>query len=86
MIVHVPTPLLSYTGDEARVEVGGHTLDEVLSALDRRYPGLRFRIIDEAQRVRRHIKLFVGTNVTEDLTVSVTDADEVHIICALSGG
>ncbi|MDA1263833.1 MAG: MoaD/ThiS family protein [Planctomycetota bacterium] len=86
MIVHVPTPLRSYTDEAARVEVEGDTLDDVLRALDKRYPGLRFRIVDEAQRLRTHIKLFVGHAATDDLNASVKDVEDVHIICALSGG
>jgi sulfur-carrier protein len=90
MIVHIPTPLRSYTGEQAAVEIEApdecRTLDDVLRVLDRRFPGLRFRIIDEANRVRRHIKLFVGHDGTDDLGQSLIGVSEVHIICALSGG
>jgi len=86
VIIHMPTPLRSYTSERATVDADGSTLDDVLRDLDRRFPGLRFRIVDEADRVRRHIKLFVGHELTEDLGASLDGAREVHIICALSGG
>lgn len=86
MIVHVPTPLRSYTEEQGRVEAEGDTLDAVLRDLDRRFPGLRFRIVDETDRIRRHIKLFVEREPTEDLGLAVAHAREVHIVCALSGG
>ena len=86
MIVHVPTPLRSYTGERATVEADGGTLDDILRDLDRQFPGLRFRIINEAEHVRRHIKLFVGPDVTEDLGQPTGGARDVHIICAISGG
>lgn len=86
MIVHIPTPLRSYTGERPAVDARGNTVGGVLSDLDRRFPGLRFRIVDEADHVRRHIKLFVNQEPTEDLSRAVAAADEVHIICALSGG
>ena len=86
MIVSIPTPLRSYTSDEPRVEVRGATLGEVLADLDRRFPGIRFRMVDEVDRVRRHIKLFVNDEVVEDLDRRLGSGDRVHIVCALSGG
>jgi len=85
VIAYIPTPLRSYTGD-AQVEVKGKTVGAALADLDKRFPGLRFRIIDEHDRVRDHIKLFVGEEPTEDLRCPVKDSDVLHIICALSGG
>lgn len=86
MIVHVPTPLRSYTSERGQVEAKGATLDKVLRDLDRQFPGFRFRIVNEAEEVRRHIKLYLGHTMTEDLSASTEKVDEVHIICALSGG
>ena len=86
MMVSIPTPLRSYTRDESRVEAGGATLGEVLADLDRRFPGIRFRMVDETDRVRAHIKLFVNDTVIEDLGHRMAAGDRVHIVCALSGG
>ena len=86
MIVHVPTPLRSSTGERATVDGEGRTPDDVLRSLDRRYPGMRFRIVDEVGRLRPHIKLFIGLEPTQDLGAPLDGAGEVHIICALSGG
>jgi len=83
--VHVPTLLQSYT-KAAEVEGKGATLDGVLRDLDARFPGLRFRIIDEQDRLRRHMRVFVRNADTRDLTTAVRDGDDVHIIGALSGG
>lgn len=83
--VHVPTLLQSYT-KAAQVDGLGATLDGVLRDLDARFPGLRFRIIDEQERLRPHMRLFVRSQDTRDLTTPVRDGDEVHIIGALSGG
>jgi hypothetical protein len=58
--VLIPGPLRSYTADAAVVAARGGTLDELLADLDRRYPGLRFRVIDEQGDIRRHIKFFVN--------------------------
>lgn len=86
MIVSIPTPLRSYTGERAEVDANGATLGELLTDLDRRFPGIRFRMIDEVDTVRRHIKVFVNENVIEDLAHPLAEGDHVHVICALSGG
>jgi molybdopterin converting factor small subunit len=83
--VHIPTALRSYT-QKSEVEVEGRTLAEVLSALDRRYPGIRFRIVTEQDTIRPHIRIFVNGEQIPDLAVPVRSDDDVHIICALSGG
>jgi molybdopterin synthase sulfur carrier subunit len=84
--VHVPTPLRSYTGPRSPVDARGATLDEVLRDLDRRHPGFRFRIVDEQDGIRRHIKLFVNREMVETVGVPLVEGDEVHVVCALSGG
>lgn len=84
--VHVPTPLRSYTGGEGEVEAEGDDVAAVLRALDRRYPGMRFRVVDEQDRIRTHMKIFVGGEMARDLAVPVPEGGLVTIICALSGG
>ena len=87
MRVLIPNPLLSYTRDQRAVEANGATLDELTRDLDRQFPGLRFRIIDEHQRVRRHIKLFVNRDqADDDLNTPLKASDEIMIVAALSGG
>jgi len=84
--VHIPSPLRSYTAQHAEVDVAGSTLEGVLTALDQRYPGLRFRIITEQDTIRQHIRIFVNEEQARDLSVALHPDDQVHIICALSGG
>jgi molybdopterin converting factor small subunit len=84
--VHIPSPLRSYTAQRAEADVAGSTLEEVLTALDQRYPGLRFRIITEQDTIRRHIKIFVNETLAPHLNVPLRPNDQVYIICALSGG
>lgn len=86
MRVRIPTPLRSYTGEEAVVEAAGGTIAEVLDDLDAKFPGLRFRMIDEQDQLRQHMNIFVGRERTRDLTTSLEGVDEVVIMQALSGG
>jgi len=68
------------------VEAEGATVDEVLVDLDRQHPGIRFRMVDEQGRLRPHMKVFVNADMVRALDTPVTDADEVTIMQALSGG
>jgi molybdopterin converting factor small subunit len=61
-------------------------VQQVLADLEQRFPGMRFRMIDEQDRIRRHIRIYVKTSEVKALSDDVRDGDEVHLICALSGG
>lgn len=83
--VLIPSPLLSYTGVR-EVAASGATMAEVLADLDRQFPGIRHRMIDEQERVRPHMRIFVNGEQSVDLRQVVAAADVVQIIQALSGG
>ena len=86
MKVNVPSALRSYTGQVDEVEASGKTLADALGDLDTRYPGIRFRIIDEQDRIRPHIKIFVNYDQATELSTTLREEDEVSILLALSGG
>jgi len=83
--VRIASPLRSYTNGAASTQANGGTVGEVLADLDGRFPGMRFRIIDEQDRIRQHIRLFVNAKAAT-LGEPVKAGDEVHVICALTGG
>jgi len=84
--VLIPSPLRSYTASRAQVHAAGTTVAELLGDLDRRYPGIRFRMIDEQDGIRPHIKIFVNRGQVRRLDAPVGAGDEVIIITAISGG
>ena len=86
MIVRIPTVLRSYTGSETVEIATPATLGAAVDALDARFPGLRFRIIDEQHAVRPHIKFFVDGALLRDLAAPIPTARELMIVGALSGG
>jgi len=85
MKVLIPSPLLSYTA-QREVEATGATLAAVLAELDRQFPGIRFRMIDEQDRIRRHVRVFVNGDQVFELSQPLAPTDEVVIVQALSGG
>ena len=85
MKVLIPSALRSYT-ERSKAEASGPTLAAVLADLDRAYPGIRFRMIDEQDRIRRHIRIFVNGAQVRDLSQPLGAKDDVVIVQALSGG
>lgn len=84
--VRIASPLRSYTGGAAQVAADGDTMRDVLADLERRFPGIRFRMIDEQDAIRPHIRLYVETREVKSLSDPVGARETVHVICALSGG
>ena len=85
MKVLIPSPLLSYT-NQREVEADGASLAALLADLDRRYPGLRFRVIDEQDAMRPHMRFFVNGEQVFDLGHALRKGDSVQLVQALSGG
>ena len=85
MRVLIPSPLLDYT-HQSWVDASGATIGDVLADLERRYPGIRFRMIDEQERIRRHVRFFLHGEQVFELSRPLTPDDELLIVQALSGG
>ena len=86
MKVNVPSPLYSYTAQQRAVEAEGDCIDALLFDLDRQFPGIRFRMIDEQDRLRPHMRIFVNRVETRELGPALEGDEEIHIFQALSGG
>lgn len=84
--VRIPSQLRSYTDGAAEVEATGASIDAALRDLDARYPGIRFRVIDEQGGVRQHMRLFANGVIARRIDAALADGDELMIVGALSGG
>ena len=84
--VAIPSQLNAYTGGASWVEAEGDTIGAVMDDLDRQYPGLKFRVIDEQDRIRRHMRIFIGRDEARVIGAPVGDGGEVLLFGALSGG
>ena len=85
MRVTIPSPLLSYT-NRREVTAVGTTVDAVLRDLDRQFPGIRFRMVDEQDCLRTHMRVFLDAEEVRDLGVALDSSRTLHIVQALSGG
>jgi molybdopterin synthase sulfur carrier subunit len=87
--VSIPTPLRPLTDNLDTVEVDGATVNELLSALDKKYPGIGERLIDAQGNVRRFVNIYVNGEDIRFLTdkeTPVKNGDEVSIVPAIAGG
>jgi len=85
MRVLIPSALHSYTGRD-EIEASGATINELIRDLDRGHPGFRFRIVDEQDRLRPHVRISVNSEIVSDLEMPLRNDDQVAIIMAFSGG
>lgn len=86
MRVLIPSALRSYCDQRMWVDAAGETLGAVLDDLERQFPGLRFRVVDEQGRIRRHIRMFARGAQLPGLDAALTGVEELLIVQALSGG
>ena len=87
--VRIPAPLRKLTQDKAVVEVDGQTIQDLLTSLDKNYPGLKDRICDESGQIRRFVNIFVnGEDIRfkDGPKTKVDEGAEVSIIPAIAGG
>ena len=87
--VRIPAPLRKLTGDQEVVPAEGANIGEILTNLDKAFPGLIERICDEQGNVRRFVNIFVNDEdirFLEEKATTVKDGDEISIVPAIAGG
>lgn len=87
--VRIPTILRTYTSGESEVSAEGDTLAAVLDDLDRRYTGIKGRILDESGALRRFVNVYVGNDdvrFLQDLETPTPAGTQISVIPAVAGG
>ena len=87
--VRIPTPLRAVAKGNANVEAKGDTIEDVIVDLERQFPGLRERLVDESGELRRFINIYVNQEdirFLENQATALKDGDEVAIVPAIAGG
>lgn len=87
--VRIPAPLRSYTKDQPEVSAAGRTVGEILRDLDKSYPGIGTRLLDENGSVRRYVNIFHNDEdirFLKDLDTPVAETDKISIVPAIAGG
>ena len=86
MKVRISSPLQSYTKGLTSIELLGSTLADVINELDKKFPGIKFRFIDEQDRIRPHMRIFVDGQIISDLNMVIQKNANVYIVHLISGG
>ena len=89
VIVRIPTPLRKLTQNKPEVEVNGNNIELLIDDLDANYPGIKERIYDESDNIRRFVNIYLNDEdirFLEGKSTAVNDGDEVSIIPAIAGG
>jgi molybdopterin synthase sulfur carrier subunit len=87
--VTIPTPLRNLTGNQETVAVEGETVNALLSNLDKAFPGIGERLLDDKGNVRRFVNIYVnGEDIRflQDKETPVKPTDEISIVPAIAGG
>jgi MoaD family protein len=87
--VHIPTALRGHVGDQARIELEGGTVREVLDRLVEQHPGLRGRLLDEGGELNRFVNVYVNdedVRFLENLATALKAGDTVTLVPSIAGG
>jgi molybdopterin synthase sulfur carrier subunit len=87
--VRIPTPLRSITKGSAEVQAKGGSVADVVEDLERQFPGLRERLVDEGGDLRRFINIYVNEEDIRFLQgkkTALKEGDQVSIVPAIAGG
>ncbi|MFN9619551.1 MAG: MoaD/ThiS family protein [Synechococcaceae cyanobacterium] len=87
--VLIPTPLQKFTNEEATATLEASSVDQLLQALEKRYPGILVRLCDETGKLRRFLNVYVNKEDIRFLnnqSTALKDGDEVSIVPAVAGG
>jgi len=87
--VRIPTPLRKLTNDAELVEVQAKTVAEAIDVLQKLYPGIKDRLVDETGAVRRFVNVYVNEEdirFLQNQQTPLKDGDEISIIPAIAGG
>ena len=89
VLVRIPTPLRAMTKGSAEVQATADTVDGLIADLERQFPGLRERLVEEGGELRRFINIYVNQEDIRFLQGAKTvlkQGDEVSIVPAIAGG
>ncbi len=87
--VNIPTPLRRITNGQNQIEADASNVGELLEVLDRDYPGIRERLIDEEGEIRYFVNIYLnGEDVRflQGTDTSTSSGDEISIVPAVAGG
>ena len=84
--VRLPGALVDlFPGSRRSVGLRAATVDEMMDALDRLWPGMRDRLCDSTPAIRKHINVFIDGE-RASLDTPIEPGTELFVLTAISGG
>jgi molybdopterin synthase sulfur carrier subunit len=87
--IRIPSPLRKYTAGQSKVEGSGSTVSELLESLEAQYPGIKSRLCDDSNQIKRYVNVFVNDEeirTLQGVETTIADKDEISIVPAMAGG
>jgi molybdopterin synthase sulfur carrier subunit len=89
VLVRIPTPLRSLTKGAAEVQADAATVTDLIEVLERQFPGLKERLLEDGGELRRFINIYINQEdirFLQGATTTLKQGDEVSIVPAIAGG
>jgi sulfur-carrier protein len=88
--VRLTGQLRDLTDGKSEVDLdSAEDVQSVVRSLDLAFPGIGQRILDDQERIRAHVNIFVNTENSKELKMERTrlkDGDVIHILPSVAGG
>ena len=89
VLVRIPTPLRTLTKGVAEVQADASTVTDLIEVLERQFPGLKERLVEDGGELRRFINIYINQEdirFLQGATTTLKQGDEVSIVPAIAGG
>ncbi len=89
VLVRIPTPLRALTKGAAEVQADAATVTDLIEVLERQFPGLKERLVEDGGELRRFINIYINQEdirFLQGATTPLKQGDEVSIVPAIAGG
>ena len=89
VLVRIPTPLRTFTKGAAEVQADASTITDLIEVLERQFPGLKERLLEDGGQLRRFVNIYINQEdirFLQGATTSLKQGDEVSIVPAIAGG
>lgn len=87
--VILPPALRKRADHQARLNVEGATIREIIESLERRFPGIRFNLCDETGELRPYVNIFIekeNIRYLQGLDTPIHTEGRIYILPSVAGG
>ena len=89
VLVRIPTPLRTLTKGAAEVQADASTITDLIEVLERQFPGLKERLLEDGGQLRRFVNIYLNDEdirYTGGVETALKPGDTLDVLPALAGG